>query len=308
MKFDENLAAIHSYLCADGYVIRNPLTQKNIYYYIGFRNTNIILLKDFQKKFEDYFEIKPRLIPGERCVVQKKELYFKLINEFESFYSKDWRMPKLNKRLFKIWLRAFFDCEAWVYCKSHQNRMIGLDSINNLGLNQIKDVLESMGIKCIKKIIKNGYMFRILIYGKDNLRKFKEEIGFLHPDKKFKLNKVIDDFMDYNWHIKKDRELIKKLMLEKAKAKKPYLIIVISRERENLDNLSEYLESLFFIKDIKINECINGLGTKYFQLNINKKDEVLKLINNKLINETQLNRIDKNKIGFKNVQRKIEKN
>ena len=55
MKFDKNLAAIHAYLCSDGYVIKNPRTQKHKYYYIGFRNTNLILLKDFQKKFNDYF-------------------------------------------------------------------------------------------------------------------------------------------------------------------------------------------------------------------------------------------------------------
>ena len=41
MRFDENLVAIHSYLCADGYFIRNksPLQQKS--YRIGLRNQKI---------------------------------------------------------------------------------------------------------------------------------------------------------------------------------------------------------------------------------------------------------------------------
>jgi len=30
MRFDENLIIVHAYLCADGYVIKNPETQKLI--------------------------------------------------------------------------------------------------------------------------------------------------------------------------------------------------------------------------------------------------------------------------------------
>ena len=59
MKLDENLAAVHAYLCADGYVIKNSEAQKQKYYMIGFRNTNLILLKDFQDKFEKVFGVKP---------------------------------------------------------------------------------------------------------------------------------------------------------------------------------------------------------------------------------------------------------
>jgi hypothetical protein len=49
MKFNNNLSAIHSYLCGDGYVIKNPKTQKHKYYHIGLRNTNQTLLRDFKK-------------------------------------------------------------------------------------------------------------------------------------------------------------------------------------------------------------------------------------------------------------------
>ena len=50
-------------------------------------------------------------------------------------------MPFLNKKLSRIWLRAFFDCEGWVVCKTHQNRHIGLDSVNQKGLTQVKITL-----------------------------------------------------------------------------------------------------------------------------------------------------------------------
>ncbi len=64
MKFDQNLAAIHGYLCGDGYVIKNPNTQKHKYYHIGLRNTNDVLLKDFQQKFKAVFNIEPRITEG----------------------------------------------------------------------------------------------------------------------------------------------------------------------------------------------------------------------------------------------------
>ena len=115
MKIDENLAAVHAYLCADGYVIKNPKTQKRKYYKIGFRNTNLILLKDFQERFEKVFGVKPCLYEGQRCQKGSREIYELLIKRFGSFYSWEWKMPKLNNKLAKAWLRAYFDCEGWVF-------------------------------------------------------------------------------------------------------------------------------------------------------------------------------------------------
>src|SRR3989339_467771 len=81
MKFDKNLAAIHAYLCGDGYVIKNPDTQKHKYYYIGLRNTNAVLLKDFQQKFKAVFNVEPRIVEG-RSVNQSKEIYQFLTKDF----------------------------------------------------------------------------------------------------------------------------------------------------------------------------------------------------------------------------------
>ena len=74
MKFDTDLASVHGYLCADGYVIKNPETQKHKYYHIGLRNTNNILLEDFQKKFKKKFNIKPIITNEGRCKIQSKNI------------------------------------------------------------------------------------------------------------------------------------------------------------------------------------------------------------------------------------------
>ena len=98
MKFDENLVAIHAYLCADGYVIKNPKFQKQKYYMIGFRNTNLVLLKDFQKRFEKYFGKKTYITNEGRCRIGSKEIYNKLLISFGEFYSWRWKMPILKNK------------------------------------------------------------------------------------------------------------------------------------------------------------------------------------------------------------------
>lgn len=291
MKFDENLAAVHAYLCSDGYVIKNPPTQKQKYYCIGLRNTNLTLLKDFQKRFFEYFGVEPRLRIGERCVIQRKELYELLVSEFKSFYSREWQMPKLNKKLTAIWLRAAFDCEGWVYCKTHQNRHIGLEVVNKKGINQIRFALKSLGINSKLNKRKGRNTFALHIYGKDNLVKFDKKVGFLHPAKKKKLQEAIKDYMNYYWEYPVSKTglktFIKELMLSKAKIKKENgVIFLISNKKINLVKLQKLLVRYYNIEP-RFNKRKNGIGTIYFQLDINKQKQIKKLIRNNLINEEE---------------------
>jgi hypothetical protein len=286
MKIDENLAAVHAYLCADGYVIKNPKTQKRKYYKIGFRNTNLILLKDFQERFEKVFGVKPCLYEGQRCQKGSREIYELLIKRFGSFYSWEWKMPKLNNKLAKAWLRAYFDCEGWVFCKTHQNRHIGADCVNEKGLNQVISALNIFGIKTFKKYNDKRNIYRIFIYGKENLKKFAKQIGFLHPKKVEKLKEVLNDFVIYKWNFPKDEKECKKfvyiLLKNKIRIRKQKYIRLFSKEKENLQKLSYYLKKFYDIKPL-INRYVSGLGTPYYELSINKKEEVKKLIELKLI-------------------------
>lgn len=286
MKFDKNLATVHAYLCADGYVIKNPESQKHRYYRIGFRNTNLVLLKDFQKCFYNYFKIKPILKEGERCDKSSKEIHKKLIEEFGSFYSREWKMPKLNNNLSRVWLRAFFDCEGWVFCKKHQNRHIGLESVNKEGLKDIKESLSKFGIRSLFKEKSDRRIYRIDIYGKENIQRFKKEISFLHPKKAKKLDETINDYMVYDWEFLKSnkdiKRFVKNIIKQKAKLKKPYIIRIISNRERNLKRLQKELKRLWNIKS-KVYKSINGIGTVYYELSIQKKNEVKKLIKNRLI-------------------------
>ncbi|MEK6884690.1 MAG: LAGLIDADG family homing endonuclease [Nanoarchaeota archaeon] len=285
MKFNDDLAIIHAYLCADGYVIKSK-NEKYNYFHIGFRNTNLTLLKDFQKRFYAYFTIKPHLIEGQRCRIGSKELYNKLTQTFGSFYSYEWKMPQLNIELARRWLRAYFDCEAWVTIERHQNRNIGVDCVNKYGLIQIKDALDVLGIASKIKYREKKKIYRLYIYGKENLMLFRKEVGFLHPDKSNKLNEAINDYVDYLWAFPKDIIQLKKftqeLLKEKIRIKKPNYIRVISKEEINLKRLSKLINEFYNVNCL-INKSVNGRGTVYYELSINKKDEVQKLINHRII-------------------------
>jgi hypothetical protein len=280
LKFNKNLAIVHSYLCADGYVIRNPPHQKNIYYYIGLRNTCDTLLEDFEKNFYEYFKIMPRRCKDGRSVVQNKATYYLLTEDF-SYYSREWTLPELDKENLSFWLRTFFDCEGWVYCKKAKSRLIGLDSVNHKGLEDVQKALKRFDIDSIINIPKNRDTHRLHIYGKENLIRFEKEIGFLHPNKKAKLRDAIETFVEYEWTFPEENleEFIINLMKEKSrfgKIRKNDSIKLCSIKEINFIRLSNYLSDLFNIESkVYRNENKHSI---YYTLSIQKKAEVEKAV------------------------------
>ncbi len=279
LKFNKNLSIIHAYLCADGYVIKNPETQKHKYYHIGLRNTNCVLLKDFQKRFEEFFGVKPHITNEGRCRIQNKKIYEFLTKDF-SYYSREWSLPDLSKDNLRYWLRAFFDCEGWVLVKKAKNRHIGSDSVNHNGLRQIQEGLERFIIKSKIKILNNRDISRLLIYGKENLVKFQKEIDFLHPDKKKKLQEAIDSYADYNWNFPKDKEKLKVYIInfinKRTKIDKAFRIRICSNSEKNVVSLSQHLKNLFRVDSKVYGPKFNGIGTMFYELTIHKKEDVNK--------------------------------
>lgn len=161
------------------------------------------------------------------------------------------------------------------------NRNIGIDCVNKKGIEQVKKALQTIGINSKLKFRDKQKIYRLYIFGKENIIKFKQEIGFLHPKKSEKLNEAIQDYVDYFWHFPKDKteckEFIQKLIKEKIRTRKPYYARIISKEGINSRRLQELLKRFYDINSI-VTKCINGLGTVYYELNINKKEEVQKLI------------------------------
>lgn len=207
MKFDENLSTIHGYLCSDGYVVKNEKGFGHKFYAIGFRNTNPVLLKDFQQRFTQYFGKTPSIYRDGRSLIRSKPIYYQLTKDF-SYYSAKWSLPKLSKKLLSIWLRAYFDCDGWVELQKAKSRSIRIDSINLKGLREIQSALNTFEItSTIKK--RRETRHRLTIAGLDDLRRFQKLINFLHPAKRKTLDDALNSYQNYNWTLPTSRsELI----------------------------------------------------------------------------------------------------
>jgi hypothetical protein len=274
MRFNKFSVTVHAYLCADGYVIQNPPTRKNKYYYIGFRNTTDVLLDDFDNNFNRAFKILPRRGKDGRCIVQNKTIYLLLTKDY-SYYSYEWRMPSLRSGLLKYWLRAYFDCEGWVISAGHQNRSINADCVNLKGLKQVRAALRVLGIYSIIRKRNERNIYTLSIYRKASLVLFQERIGFLHPLKSDKLQKAINSYVDYNW-ILKDIHPIKSIFISKEVLPNSKRIRICSKLQKNIINLQKLLVKEG-IHAIVSGARISGNGTVYYELSINVKKDILRL-------------------------------
>lgn len=292
LELHADFAAIHGYLCGDGYVIMNPKAQKHKYYVIGFRNQNQTLLRDFQKRFRKVFGASPRMRKDGRCVVNSKKLFYE-ISKYGSFYSDSWKLPKDSSKDMRFWLRGFFDCEAWVELDKRKNRRIGLDSINGKELLKIRDLLSSFGIESRIRENKNRKTSRLQIFGKKNLIMFEKEIGFLHPEKRKGLKEAIYSYPKYEWEFpekqKELRKFIRNIVKKKAKIKlcKSELVYIrfFSIIEDNLQKMSKGLYDLYGIKS-KTYRSVNGNGRVYYELSIQDINSVKKMLENNLLSKS----------------------
>ena len=71
-------------------------------------------------------------------------------------------------------------------------------------------------------------------------------------------------------------------MKEKAKIKKPSYVRIISKEEKNLKDIQKILKEIYEITCL-IHKMRNGIGTIYYELNINKKGYIKKLIKLRII-------------------------
>lgn len=271
MKFDEDLAAIHGYLCADGYVVRNPVEQRHKYYRICLRNTNIILLKDFQERFFRKFGVRPILYRNERCCVHSKRLYLKLAENW-SFYSREWKLPKLSKSNLRCWLRSFFDCDGYVELQPAKSRTISLDLVNLPGLEQISQVLKRFGISSSIKPKSGRTLWGLTIAGRDDLEKFSKNIGFLHTEKSKKLEEVLNSYRNFNWKIPATKELLVKFIKTQGKKQKRNGEVRFHTiRRTNLVNLKKKFKEFGIVSKI-YGPHVNQHGSINYYLCLDKEE------------------------------------
>jgi hypothetical protein len=107
-----------------------------------------------------------------------------------------WRIPKINERgLVREWIRAFFDSEATV---TSANREIVIESVNRIGLNQLRTTLAKIfNVSSKAGFRKDRRVYLLRICGRTDLQKFYENVGFNHEQKQQKLGFLLARYQKY---------------------------------------------------------------------------------------------------------------
>lgn len=271
MKFSEDFAVIHSYLCSDGMV-----KQFGKHYQIKFTNIDAALLNDFDKRFVREFNIKPHHYKEghvSKLMIFNKSLFFDLL-KFGPYDSRNWKVPFsfLTKKTAALWLRAFFDAEAWVELQEAKSRSVRVDCINKNGLQQIAELLKKFGVNSQLTVRERNYMWRLNICGKENLQKFQDKIGFLHPPKANILFNALNSYRTYDWEIPKTKSKLLKFLNENGRVRKSRgEIRLFSIKKHNILKLWKVL------KACKLNSKVQGpwensAGRKYYCLLLKEKE------------------------------------
>jgi hypothetical protein len=204
-KLDESLATIVSKLNCDGSVSEsNSFTATYV-------NKNKKLIEDFKNKIKRSFgDMEIAVNTANGISVARVTGFLGLIITVFFGHTKATMVPNqiMNSCLEvkKAFIRNVFDDEGSVH-KTHGQ--IRLKMLNKPFVEGVKYILEKdFGIKCSdifedrSSRYSNNTHYYFLISNRFNLKKFKNEIGFCHPDKMRKLNVRLSNVkkMEYPKH------------------------------------------------------------------------------------------------------------
>ncbi len=170
-------------LCGDGYLYTNHRD-----YTIRLAVNDKDFAEEFSRNLEIVYGLKPLVYSHNyRCIVElrSKEAY-EDIAKFGNFRTYTWRVPNeivvsRDETIRASFLRGFFDSEGSVAKYS-----IGCCSVNKEGLIEIKQILESLGIR-VGHLSKDGLHHRIYICDRLSRVRFYKIVGFSIKRKEDKL-------------------------------------------------------------------------------------------------------------------------
>ena len=188
---------LFGFLAGDGNVFIGK-TKSNCHHTIRFFPDHDSLIGPFCESLYKVYGKIPSIkkLHNMYWIVLDSKIVVQDIIKSASFGVKNWRMPYelFADRLCEAeWLRAFFDCEAYVSDSS-----IRIQTVNEAGTFQIKESLRKFGIESKQYLYhpknKNWSNCHILVINNKNKTKYLSEIGFNHS---VKLNKLVNTLKVY---------------------------------------------------------------------------------------------------------------
>ncbi len=193
-------AKLCGFLAGDG-TVKMRRENKNvtiINYEVNFFPDHISLVIPYIQAFEELYCKKPSIkMDGKLYRIRTKcKIAYLDLSKIGKFGLYNWEVPLnflKNDKLKIEWLKAFFDSEGHV-----SNRDIRLQSVNEKGLQQIKQLLLDIGIesRMYKYERKNKHWntnYILSIIKKNHRKMYLNKIGFNHEIKLSKLKQIFPD-------------------------------------------------------------------------------------------------------------------
>lgn len=225
LKLNKDLAYILGVLAGDGYM---DYSNKRMTYYIGLSATDKEFVERFKTVLFDFFKIKStnefrkskketwnnqyitRLCSKEVCG---------FINSFGNFCKDKWRVPDIIKNsennIKCAFLKGFFDSEGEIDSKA---KRIGATSMNLKGLEEIENLLKSIGI--ISTMIKKkdtrlnaSQKYILRLQDRKSMELFYKNIGFTIQRKHIILAECIKNYK-FTKTLSEELNILKKQVLE----------------------------------------------------------------------------------------------
>lgn len=206
IKITPDFCEILGHICGDGTISR---TQPKKGINLKFINSEPRLIKEFKNLMNKVFgNIKPTMSIRKdplkyrrpNYVLQYPTIISFIVLRFWDYKTNDKMMfpefiHELNEECKCTFLRALFDDEGYVP-KNKKTVIIGMKPISNI--IDIKKLLDSLGIY-VKRIERKR--LNILTLAKsDSVITFYKKIGFKHPKKKLRLEKIIEKGWKFKRH------------------------------------------------------------------------------------------------------------
>ncbi|MDP3026085.1 MAG: LAGLIDADG family homing endonuclease [Nanoarchaeota archaeon] len=206
MTITEGVAELIGAIIGDGYIYR-----KNRKYQIGivrspkndreyFEKLKKLIYEEWDKEVKIKFRFR-----GLRMVFDSKRICEFLINDMKMFHGKGkCQNTKIPEKIYEDWdlarhtIRGIADTDGSVFVSKkpgiEKYPSIEITTTSQNLANQLKQILVKRGFRVslrenIRKQINALKAYKIALYGKKNLRKWVEEIGFTNP---YKLNRALD--------------------------------------------------------------------------------------------------------------------
>jgi len=151
MILTPELVRIHAHLCGDGVLCIYNSNEKDrkIRAQISYYNTNVELIKEFQKDMQKEFRVKMTYLSRRRRIAVQSLRIANFLLSLSEYKTEKWRVPvcikEASRELRLEWFKAFANDDG--YTPKDRNQ-IRLKCKNELGLRDVKEILDDLGFHC----------------------------------------------------------------------------------------------------------------------------------------------------------------